>query len=541
MRTKCLQYKRWISIFLLACLACSGMVQAAAEEAYEYGVTVVVDGQEVSFPDQQPLLYQGRTMIPVRGVMEALGAQVQYLPASDGVFISLGDTEIEFIIHSNLVTVSTYDGDLGTVTEKEIELDVPTISLADRTLVPLRFLSEALGYQVDWQEAGRIVSIVTTDTEPPGAGPSASPSASPAAELLSIQDNNRVSFGSRHAAAIKADGSVWVWGENENGQLGLSAPEEIETPVRTGSFHNAVAVACGRGATLVLTADGSVYIAGTLDAGDAFEADWRLVEGLPAVQAVEAGSRFAVAVDTQGGVWTWGRNDKGQLGRGVVGTEDEQPALVDVLPRVQEIAASGGYVLALTEDGDVYSWGENSEGQLGRRPNASYDITPAKVQSLNQITQIAAGPSLATAVRSIGSVYAWGTIYLGQQGAEDKENIADSEGYYQYPEPTRVWYMYRNPDTDQKETRYFVDAESLACGDYQAAAIKDGHLYAWGDSPIVRARTDSQTERFYAQEYSETWQIKAVYGYQGTTLYALDQADMLWQVTEKGRTEFMQL
>ena len=173
MRTKCLQYKRWFSIFLLACLACSGMLQAAAEEVYEYGVTVVVDGQEVSFPDQQPLLYQGRTMIPVRSVMEALGAQVQYLPASDGVLISLGDTEIEFIIHSNLVTVSTYDGDLGTAIEKEIELDVPTISLADRTLVPLRFLSEALGYQVDWQEAGRIVSIVTADTEPPGAEPSA--------------------------------------------------------------------------------------------------------------------------------------------------------------------------------------------------------------------------------------------------------------------------------------------------------------------------------------------------------------------------------
>ena len=88
MRTKCLQYKRWISIFLLACLACSGMLQAAAEEVYEYGVTVVVDGREVSFPDQQPLLYQGWTMIPVRSVMEALGAQVKHLPASDSLRLS---------------------------------------------------------------------------------------------------------------------------------------------------------------------------------------------------------------------------------------------------------------------------------------------------------------------------------------------------------------------------------------------------------------------------------------------------------------------
>lgn len=125
--------------------------------AAKVNVTVQVDGKTVSFPDAKPYYEDNRVMIPIRFVSEALGADVGYKKTASGsiinrtVTISLGDKKISMNINSKKVIVG----------ETVVTLDVPARLQQERTYVPLRFVSEALGADVNWNQDKRLVSITT--------------------------------------------------------------------------------------------------------------------------------------------------------------------------------------------------------------------------------------------------------------------------------------------------------------------------------------------------------------------------------------------
>ena len=105
-------------------------------------INVMVNGKCLAFPDAAPQLKANRTMVPLRGVMEALGAKVDY---QDGkITITWNETEMTTTVGTKLVSV-TREGDTTPVT-----LDSPSYVEGNRTYVPLRFLSEAAGYDVLW-------------------------------------------------------------------------------------------------------------------------------------------------------------------------------------------------------------------------------------------------------------------------------------------------------------------------------------------------------------------------------------------------------
>lgn len=122
-----------------------GSVASAAEKV----ITVQVNTTKVVFPDGQPTLDGSRVLIPVRFVSEALGAKVDYKDKT--VLIQQGDNKISMKIDSSIVTRGS----------ERILLDVPAKVKGNRTYVPLRFVSEALGASVDWNSAKSLVSITT--------------------------------------------------------------------------------------------------------------------------------------------------------------------------------------------------------------------------------------------------------------------------------------------------------------------------------------------------------------------------------------------
>lgn len=122
-----------------------GSVASAAEKV----ITVQVNATKVVFPDGQPTLDGSRVLIPVRFVSEALGAKVDYKDKT--VLIQQGDNKISMKIDSSIVTRGS----------ERILLDVPAKVKGNRTYVPLRFVSEALGASVDWNSAKSLVSITT--------------------------------------------------------------------------------------------------------------------------------------------------------------------------------------------------------------------------------------------------------------------------------------------------------------------------------------------------------------------------------------------
>jgi len=112
-------------------------------------ITVNLDGSNLEF-DVPPMVDSGRTLVPLRAVFEALGAKVEWDAATQTVKAVKGETEISLVIDGQ----ATKDGEV-------VPLDVPASIVQGRTLVPLRFVSEAMGSQVDWYPTTRTVIIAT--------------------------------------------------------------------------------------------------------------------------------------------------------------------------------------------------------------------------------------------------------------------------------------------------------------------------------------------------------------------------------------------
>lgn len=129
-------------------LAAGGASRAAADP-----IKVFVDGDRIHFQDVGPQAMQGRILVPVRGVLEKMGANVEWTPESQKV--NCNDGDIDIVLHI---------GDRrAMVNGQEVTLDVPAQTIGGHTMVPLRFLSESIGAKVRWDAAEATVFIMTPD------------------------------------------------------------------------------------------------------------------------------------------------------------------------------------------------------------------------------------------------------------------------------------------------------------------------------------------------------------------------------------------
>jgi alpha-tubulin suppressor-like RCC1 family protein len=255
-----------------------------------------------------------------------------------------------------------------------------------------------------------------------------------------------VAAGQSHSLALRADGTVWAWGDNQFGQLGDGTTETRLTPVkviglerRLDPRNKVTAVAAGAWFSLALLSDGTMRAWGSNtwgQLGDGTRVD-RLVPGrvltqkgkeaFERVQAIEAGYGFSLALRANGTVWAWGGNGNGQLGSGQPGEDGLVPARVrnatgGWLKQVIAIAAGGDHALALMSGGGVRAWGFNHWGQLGNGTTVNSAL-PVVVHGeagssefLDAVTAVAAGPYHSLALLADGTVRAWGSNYDGQLG-----------------------------------------------------------------------------------------------------------------------------
>ena len=121
-----------------------------------------------------------------------------------------------------------------------------------------------------------------------------------------------------------------------------------------------------------------------------------------------------VYLRSDGTVWTWGNNSNGQLGNGTT-TDSHIPVQVSGLSGMTAIAAGFFHTVALKNDGTVWAWGSNSNGQLGNGTTTDNHI-PVQVPGLSGMTAIAAGNNFTVALKNDGTVWAWGSNSNGQLG-----------------------------------------------------------------------------------------------------------------------------
>ncbi|ONI87918.1 hypothetical protein ALI144C_08260 [Actinosynnema sp. ALI-1.44] len=257
----------------------------------------------------------------------------------------------------------------------------------------------------------------------------------------------QIEAGSGHVVAVLSDGTALAWGRNIFGQVsnGTTENQTRPTPVR-GLDRPIRTVSLGGGHSMFLVEDGSLYASGAGFFGCLAEASRQVspvpvrIEGLPGpVRSIAAAGGHSLALLEDGSVWSWGRDDYGQLGDGAdADTKPGRviqehagkqypcrfvPSRVEGLPEVAAIAAGGGQSLALLPDGTVLAWGFNDCGQLGDG-TTTHRNAPAKIEGLSGVTQLAGGYHHTLALLSDGTVRAFGLNDRGQLGNGATTNSA---------------------------------------------------------------------------------------------------------------------
>ena len=188
-----------------------------------------------------------------------------------------------------------------------------------------------------------------------------------------------ISCGYRHTAAVKSDGSLWMWGYNVQGQLGNATKNDSRVPVKV--LDDVVSVECGYNFTAAIKKDGSLWMWGSNGAGQLGNggignsgsdySDQNVpVKMMDNVAAVSCGVEHAAAIKTDGSLWMWGYNAYGELGNGGIGNSSLQEAVIQTVPvkvmdSVIAVSCGSAFSAAIKTDGSLWMWGNNSNGQLG--------------------------------------------------------------------------------------------------------------------------------------------------------------------------------
>jgi len=201
-----------------------------------------------------------------------------------------------------------------------------------------------------------------------------------------------VAAGRTHSLALTATGEVWSWGSNDEGQLGDGGTASHTSPVHVtglGGLSPVVAVAAGDGHSVALKADGTLWAWGDNahgQLGDGTDDDQLSpiqITGISGVVSVTASEHHTAVVLSDGAVWSWGYNHSGQLGDG--STDDQiNPAEVLQVTGAVMVAAGNIGTAAVKEDGSVVVWGTYSPTQLGEGIIAM-STSPVRVTGINTI------------------------------------------------------------------------------------------------------------------------------------------------------------
>ncbi|KAG6549771.1 hypothetical protein Mapa_008752 [Marchantia paleacea] len=284
---------------------------------------------------------------------------------------------------------------------------------------------------------------------------------------------------------------VALWGNGDHGRLGLSSSSNTEsrwepTVCESLAKLEPITVACGGAHTLVLTDEGRVFAAGLNDHGQVGEEQFdtqrpptcsqfvEVVQGLPGrCVHIAAGYHHSGAISDDGTVYVWGSNAHGQLGLGKKAKKlVHVPTQVEALQgiRVKKLALGAEHSLALSEDGDILSWGNGRSGRLGHGQQSgplrffgnTTEFLPRLIDFFREIRiqDVAAGLMHSACVDSHGVVYTFGNGRMCQLGNGSSSGDIPEPGALALPA-----------------------ARQVACGGYHTGAVtRLGDLFMWGSN-----------------------------------------------------------
>ena len=257
----------------------------------------------------------------------------------------------------------------------------------------------------------------------------------------------QTAIGVTHSMALDSEGKVYSWGENVNGLLGTGDAIPTLSPVlvRTGGTPMAgkkiVQISAGGAHSMALDSEGNIYAwgwggEGQLGNGENNNSNVPILvkkEGTglegKTIKKVMAGGMFSMVLTSDGSLYSWGKNNYGQIGDGTTNNYNLAVAVkTEGTPMagktVVDFSISNEHTVALTSDGQIYAWGRNESGQLGDGTNTASTL-PVAVRTVGtpfagkKAVQVVAGGwegAHSLALGTDGTVYSWGRNLNGQLG-----------------------------------------------------------------------------------------------------------------------------
>ena len=298
----------------------------------------------------------------------------------------------------------------------------------------------------------------------------------------------QVSVGSSHSAAIKKDGTLWVWGTSTSGQLGLGNRTTYSSPKQVGSLTSWSFVCCApgpayspstnqkKGATFAIKTDGTLWCWGLNNYGQlglgnttsysspkqiGSSTNWTLIS---------AYGTSAAGLQAGGLIYTWGRNNYGQLGTGDTTNRSTPTAITVGLGGVYGVSCAGYHTIANRGVGILYSWGKNTNGQLGLGNITNYSV-PTKISSSPAVynwrrdfgsiasTDIKGTGGSSASTRTNGTLWVWGQTFFGSLGT-------GNSGRASYSTPQQIGVL--------------TNWKGITINSYASQALKTTNGTMWG-------------------------------------------------------------
>lgn len=310
-----------------------------------------------------------------------------------------------------------------------------------------------------------------------GAGYMTSYSAVPV-HVLGLTNAVSVAAGAEHSVALTGNGLVWAWGRNQSGQTGQKTdiPYHAEPRLVMG-LSNVVAIAAGGAFSAALKADGSVWVWGDNTSGQfgnslaGTKGPQPLRAAIRDVVAISAGEAHILALCGDGSVWAWGGNSVKEAGTGSSSVQSTPAQVSGLSGMFKAVAAGSGCSLALRSDGTVWTWGDST------------NVTPVQVTGLPEVVALDAGLYARVAIAADGSVWWWGRLNAGMSFTSTPQVVSGLLAFSPMRDPNLVNNPNADPDGDgvsnAQENAMGTDPY---CSDTNGDGFSDG-LYIEGIDP----------------------------------------------------------
>ncbi|XP_063001225.1 protein RCC2-like [Elgaria multicarinata webbii] len=352
---------------------------------------------------------------------------------------------------------------------------------------------------------------------------------------------------SAHSLLITTEGKIWSWGRNDKGQLGHGDTKRVDAPkpIEVLGSEVVVSAACGRNHTLALTESGSVFAFGGNKMGqlglgnqrDAVPSPTQIMYNGQPITKMACGAEFSMVMDCKGNLYSFGCPEYGQLGHNCDGKFISQHRTIEydceLVPRrvaifiektkdgqilpvpnvvVRDVACGANHTLVLDSQKRVFSWGFGGYGRLGHAEQRD-EMVPRLVKLYDCLghwpAQIYAGYSCSFAVNEVGGLFFWGATKTSRESTMYPKTVQDLCG----------WKI-----------------RSLACGKTSIIVAADESTISWGPCPTFgelgygdhkpKSSTTAQEVKILDGIYTE----QVAMGYAHSLAIARDESD-----TEKER------